>query len=201
MHNHAIALFGACLLLGSCATVKQNVDARALLAKCRYEYAGIDVTGVDFGKGIEIDSVDFDVRVKIENTVDKDIAVDHAALSFDLDRNHVLDLAHNRFVRIAPAAAAVEPVSVKLPFAGMIKSLGHRPEKIGLHAKLWVTLLVGKETWETPIMLPIDVEVPIPYDRIDAIIAQRKQQLEDEAKAKISKEASKLAPEVKLPHF
>jgi hypothetical protein len=91
----------AVILVTSCATVQQNIDARTFLAKCRYEYAGVKVTGVRFSTGILIDSVDLDVKVKITNTTDRDVALDHAELSFFLDSNRVLDAAHREFVRIA----------------------------------------------------------------------------------------------------
>lgn len=196
--------------MSSCATVKQNVDARSLLAKCGYDYAGISATGVKFGDGVAIDSVDFDVKVKVTNTADRDIALDHAEFAFYLDKNHLIDLDHKRFIRIAPSSSSVEPVSVELPFVDIAKALGHRPEKIGVKAKLWVTILAGKETWETPVVIPIEVEMAIPYDQIDAFVAQKKQQLEDEAKAKVETEAKakldaaaqQLAPAVpEPPHF
>jgi hypothetical protein len=190
----AVALF-------SCATVKQNIDARALLASCKYEYAGIAVTGVNFAEGLEIESVNFDVKIRITNTVDRDIALDHAELSLFLDANRVLDLGHKRFARVVPAASAVESVSVGVPFSGIARSLGHKPEKIGVKAKLWVTLLVGKETWETPIAIAADVEMPIPYDQIEAFVAAKKKELEAEAAAKAREEAKKLVPSIELPKF
>ena len=191
----------AVLLVSSCATVQQNIDARTYLAKCRYEYAGVKVTGVRFSTGILIDSIDLDANVRITNTTDRDVALDHADLSFFLDSNHVLDAAHKRFVRIAPTAASTETVAVGLPFGGIVKSLGHRPEKLGIKAKLWVTLLVGKDTWETPIVIPLDVEVAVPYDQIDVYVAQRKKQLEDDAANSARKAAEDVLPSVKLPHL
>lgn len=223
MKSHVFALGCLCLLATSCATIKQNVDARALLAKCKYEYAGISATGVKFGDGLSIASVDFDVKLKVTNTVDRDVAIDHAEFAFYLDANHILDLGHERFARIAPSNSSVEPIAVALPFADITKTLGHRPEKIGVKAKIWVTLLVGKDTWETPLMIPVEVEMAIPYDQIDAIVAQKKKQLEADAAAKAKSEADaqakaavqaasqaqskveqaaqKLVPAVKTPHF
>jgi len=184
----------AALLLGSCATVKQNIDARAYLAKCHYDFAGLKVTGVKFASGILIDAVDLDVRVKITNTTDRDVALDHADLAFFLDKNPVLETAHKNFVRIAPTQAAVETVAVEVPFGGILKTLGHRPERLGLKAKLWVTLLVGKSTWETPLVIPVEVEVPIPYDQIDAFVAQKQKELEAQA-AQAAEAAAKKAAE------
>jgi hypothetical protein len=180
------------LVLASCATVQQNIDARAYLAKCKYEYAGLKVTGVTFASGILIDAVDLQVAVKITDTSDKDVALDHAEFSFFLDKNLVLDVAHKQFVRIAPKASATEPIDVRVPFGSIVKTLGHRPEKIGVKAKLWVTLLVGKDTWQTPLVIPVEVEVPIPYDQIDAFVAQKKKQLEDEALAQAQAAAAKV---------
>jgi hypothetical protein len=197
----------ALLALGSCATVKQNLDARSLLAKCQYEYAGISVSGVKFGEGVEIASVDFDVNVKVTNTADKDIAVDHAEFSFYLDGNRVLDIGHERFARLAPASSSVEPIAAGIPFSGILKALGHRPEKIGVKAKLWVTILVGKDSWESPLVVPLEVEVAIPYDQIDVLVAQKKRELEDAAKAKLEAEAERQAAEAakkllpSAPHF
>ena len=190
-----LALAG--FLLISCSTVQQNIDARAYLAKCKYEYAGLNVTGVAFSSGILIDSVDFDVRVKITNTTDRDVAFDHADLSFFLDRNHVLDVAHQRFVRIIPGAFSTETVAVGLPFGGFMKTPGRRPQTLGVKAKLWVTLLIGKDTWETPLVVPLEVEVPIPWDQIDVYVAQKKKQMEEEAAEK----ARKSLPSVAVPHL
>jgi hypothetical protein len=191
----------AAIMVTSCATVQQNIDARTFLAKCKYEYAGLKVTGVRFSTGILIDSVDFDAKVKITNTTDRDVALDHADLSFFLDANHVLDAAHKRFVRIAPEAASTETVAVGLPFAGIVKSLGHRPETIGIKAKLWVTLLLGKDTWETPIVIPLEVDVPVPYDQIDTYVAERKKQLENDAAENARKAVKDALPTVKIPRL
>lgn len=215
----AILLLGfASLLVTSCATVQQNIDARTYLAKCRYEFAGLQVTGVRFSTGTIIDYVDLDVNVKITDTTDRDVALDHAELAFSLDKNPVLDTAHKRFVRIAPAASSTEAMAVGLPFAGIMKSLGHRPANIGIKARLWVTLLIGKDTWETPLVIPVEVEVPIPWDQIDVFVAQKKKQIEDdaasqarkaaeEATARAAEEAAKAAeaarnklPSVQIPH-
>lgn len=193
MKHHGGTLFllslAALLLASSCATIKQNVDARALLAKCRYEYAGIDATGVKFANGIEIASVDFDVKVKVTNTVDRDVAIDHAEFAFYLDSNRILDLGHERFVRIAPSNSSVEPIAVSLPFADIAKTLGHRPEKIGVKAKLWVTILVGKDSWETPAVIPVEVEMAIPYDQINAFVERQKAKLKQEADAEAARAA------------
>jgi len=195
MRSRCFALTLVAVVATSCATVKQNIDARAYLAKCKYEYAGITVTGVQFSSGILIDSVSFDVRVKITDTTDRDVALDHAELAFFLDKNHVLDVAHKRFVRIAPQAFSTETVATAVPFAGVLASTGHRPETIGVKAKLWVTLLIGKDTWETPIVVPIEVDFPIPWGQIDAYVAQKKKQMEEEAAAK----AKNALPSVKVP--
>jgi|SRR5208337_4407137 len=192
------------ILLTSCATVQQNIDARAFLARCHYEYAGLKVTGVQFSTGTLIDSVNIDANVKITNTTERDVALDHADLSFSLDKNPVLDITHKNFVRIVPKASSTETVAVGLPFAGILKSLGHRPDTLGIKAKLWVTLLIGKDTWETPLVIPLEVEVPVPYDQIDVFVAQKQKQLEDEAAAQARKaaEAAKEAlPSVKVPHL
>ena len=197
MKSRLIAVALATALVSSCATVKQNIDARTYLAKCRYEYAGINVTGVQFTSGILIDTVSFDVRVKITDTTDRDVALDHADLAFFLDKSHVLDASHKNFVRIPPQAFSTETVAAGVPFAGVLKSLRHRPSTIGVKARLWVTLLVGKDTWETPIVVPLEGEFPIPWDQIDACVAKKKKQLEDDAAAK----ARSALPSVKTPHL
>lgn len=206
--KYLLFVLGLGAILSSCATIQQNIDARTYLAKCKFEYAGFKVTGVTFSSGILVDSVDLEADVKITDTTDRDVALDHATFSFFLDKNPVLDVAHKNFVRIAPTASAVEPVAVRLPFGGIVKTLGHRPDTLGVKAKLWVTLLVGKDTWETPLVIPVEVEIPIPYDQIDAFVAQKKKQLEDEAAAqakaaaqKAAEDALKAAPSVQVPHF
>jgi hypothetical protein len=187
------------LMVSSCATVKQNIDARTYLSKCQYEYAGSRITGVKFSTGTLIDSVDLELKVRITDTTDRDVALDHADLSFFLDKNPVLEVAHKNFVRIAPKASSTETIAAGLPFAGVLKTLGHRPQTLGIKAKLWVTLLVGKDTWETPVMMPIEVNVPVPYDQIDAFVAQRTKQLENEAAAKAAAAAKDALPSIPVP--
>jgi len=196
-----LLLVGTLVLSASCATFQQNLDARTFLTRCQYEFAGIQVTGVTFRSGVLIDAVDFAVSVKVTNPTDRDVALDHADLSFFLDKNPVLDASHARFVRIAPSASAVEPVGVRLPFAGIVQTLGHRPETLGVKAKLWVTLLVGKATWETPIVIPVEVEVPVPYAQIDAFVAQKQKELEAEAatRAQAAAQAAAEAAQKALP--
>jgi hypothetical protein len=129
MRSVTVAVGLAAILVTSCATVKQNIDARTYLAKCTYEFAGLKVTGVRFSSGILIDSVDLDARVTITNTTDRDVALDHAEIAFFLDANHVLDVAHERFVRIAPAAASTETVAAGLPFAGIEDEAAEKARK------------------------------------------------------------------------
>jgi hypothetical protein len=199
MKKTLLLLAVAGLLALSCATVKQNIDARAYLAKCKYEYAGLKVRGVGFSSGVLIESVDFDAMVRITDTTDRDVALDHADLAFFLDKSPVLEVAHKNFVRIAPLASSTEAIAVTIPFAGIVKSLGHRPEKIGIKAKLWVTLLIEKDAWETPIVVPMEVEVPIPYNQIDAFVAERQKQLEKDAAAAAADAAKKALPSLKAP--
>lgn len=189
-----LLFLSAALLLGSCATVQQNIDARTYLARCQFEYAAVKVTGVTFSSGLGIDAVDLETSVKITDTTDRDVALDHAAFSFFLDKNPVLDVAHQKFTRIAAKASVIEPLAVRLPFSGIVKALGHRPETLGIKAKLWLTVLLGKDTWETPIVVPVEVEVPVPYDQIDAFVAAKKKQLDDEAAA-AARDAAKKAAE------
>lgn len=169
MRRHAIKLLLLTLagaLVSSCLT---NIDARTYLAKCKYEYAGLSVKCVEFSPGLLIDSVDLAVKVKITNTTDRDVALDHVDLSFFLDENHVLDATHNNFVRIVSETCSTETVIVKLPFRNIITAIGHRPQTLSIKGKLWLTLLVGKDTWETPLAWPLDVEYPIPWDQIGGL--------------------------------
>jgi NH3-dependent NAD+ synthetase len=92
-------------------------------------------------------------------------------------------------------------VAAGLPFAGILKSLGHRPETLGIKARLWVTLLVGKDTWETPVVMPLEVDVPVPYDQIDVYVEKRKKQLEDDAADNARKAAKEALPSVKVPRL
>ena len=197
MKSAWLPLAASVAVLVSCATVKQNIDARAYLAKCKYEYAGLRPTEVTFSSGTLIDSVSFDVSVKVTDTTDRDVALDHADLSFFLDGNHVLDAAHKRFVRIAPQASSTETAAARVPFGGVLKSLGHRPDTLTVKAKLWVTLLVGKDTWETPIVIPLQKDFPIPWDQINVYVAQRQKQIENDAAAK----ARQALPSIKPPRL
>lgn len=192
-----VTALSAVLLLASCATVQQNIDARAYLARCQFDYAGVSVTGVTFSSGVLIDRVDLAVRLKITNPTDRDVALDHAQVSLFLDKNPVLDLAHQKFTRVATKTSVVDTVAAGLPFGGIVKTLGHRPERLGVKAKLWVTLLVGKDTWETPLVVPVDLEIPVPYDQIESFVEKRKKDLEAEAADRVKKAAEKAAASAK----
>ena len=105
---------GVCAFLSSCATIQQNIDARAYLAKCKFEYSGFRVTGVTFSSGIIVDAVDFEVDVKITDTTDRDVALDHATLSFFLDKNPILDVAHqpDEYVLIDDLVASAQVMAL-----------------------------------------------------------------------------------------
>ena len=202
MRSLLVLLGTVAFCASSCATLQQNVDARKLLSECRWEWAGVKVTGLQFTQGILVDSVSLDASVKLTNTTNRDVALDHATLGFLLDGNPVLDTAHQKFVRVAPGASVTEPVSVVLPFSGIVKTLGHRPEVLGVRAKLWVTLLVGKDTWETPLVIPVNVDVPVPYDQIDAFVAQKKKELEAESARSAAAAVKSTLPSLpSAPHF
>lgn len=185
------------LLLTGCATIKQNIDARANLAKCQYEFAGIDLKSLKFGSGAEVDSLFFDVKIKVTNKADSDVAIDHVNTDYFLDQNHILGLDHNVFTRIPAAQAKVDSLTVELPFKGILNQIGKKPENITVKAKLWLTLLVGKDTWETPVVFALDITVPIPYDKIRELVEAEKKKLENEAKARAEAEARKAAEEAK----
>jgi hypothetical protein len=59
-----------------------------------------------------------------------------------------------------------------------------------------VTLLIGKETWQTPIVIPVDYSMPVPWDKIDAFVDKKKKELEakavDEAKSATKNVLNKL---------
>ena len=155
-----IVLLAFCALITSCATCVANIEARTYLAKCKYELAGLSVVAV------ELSSVDFEAKVKITNPTDRDVALDHADLSFFLDQNHVLDVTHPNFVRIPTKSASTEAIEVKLPVWDVVKALGHRPQTFSIRGKLWLAVLVGRDTWVTPIAVPIETKVTFPWDQI-----------------------------------
>lgn len=187
------------LLLASCATVHENIDARAYLARCKYQFAGLAITGVTFTTGTIINTVNTEVFVKVTDPTHRDVALDHAQFAFYLDNNHVLDAAHQRFVRIPAGTSHTAEVAADIPFPGVVKSLGHPPKVLQVRAKLWVTLLVGKSNWVTPIVIPITVNYPIPYNKIDQYVAQRQKQLEQEAATRIANSVRTARPPLKMP--
>jgi len=187
-------LLAGLLLATSCATVQQNVDARTFLAQCQYEFVDVQVKDVTFSSGVLIDQVRLVVRLKITNPTKKDVALDHAQLGVLLDKNPVLDLAHTRFTRVAAGSSQTDGVEVVVPWSGIVKTLGHRPEVLGIDAKLWVSLLVGASTWETPIVVPLKAEFRIPYDQVDRLVAEQQRKLEAEARDKAAEAARSVLP-------
>jgi len=157
-------------VLSSCETLKQNIDARANLAKCQYELSGVELKQVNFGAGPSVDSLALDVLVKVTNKAGTDVAIDHVDGTVLLDKNEIVRLTHKKFSRIAPNVTLVEPVAVTLPFKGIINQIGKRPETIGVKARIWVVLLVGSATLETPIAFDVEINVPVPYDAIQSAL-------------------------------
>lgn len=166
--------------LAGCATLQQNVDARKLLAECQYEFAGVKLDKVTFS-GLVPHSADLIVKVKISNPNDRPVALDHATFQFYNGDSHLFDARHDRFVQISPSGSKSEPIKVTLPLAGVLELAGKRPEVLDVHATLWVTLLIGDKTWETPLSVPFDFRVPLPWDQIDRAVAKKAKALKDQA--------------------
>ena len=170
------------VLFSSCGVVKQNIDARANLAKCAYKFERVDLTDVKLGGQFVLEAVDFDVVFSMQNNSPTDVALDHLEGDILLDKkNKVLALAHKKFIRVKPKASVTEKIATEIPFAGIINQIGKRPEYLTVDANIWLTLLVGESNWEAPIPLPVSITVKIPWDQIDAKIEQKKQEAKDAA--------------------
>lgn len=76
--------------------------------------------------------------------------------------------------------SGIVPQSADLIVKVKITNPNSRPVALD-HATLWVTLLIGDKTWETPLSIPFDFQVPVPWDQIDKAVAKKTKGLKDQA--------------------
>lgn len=187
----ALALFGG---LSSCATIKQNVDARANLALCTYSFERIELADLTLENKL-LDTVSFDVFLKIENTSPSDVALDRVEGSIQLDSADMLKLAHRKFVRVNKTLTVVEPIRVTLPLGNIIRQLGRKPETIRALATVWINLLVGDLTLESDFSVTLSYTMPIPYEAIQKMVDQKLKEAANMAVKEAAKAAEKKAAE------
>ncbi|GEM_PF-1259208 len=177
-----IFLFGA-----SCQTVQDNVDARKNLAKCTYEFDRIELRKVEIG-GVRLQTMDFNVFVKITNNSPTDVALDKVEGDIFLDEHKTINISHKKFLRIKPGESASEPIVLHIPFASALKTIGHRPENLTVAVKIYMTLMLKEKHITSPYPLDVEKTFPIPWDQINAEIKKQSGQIE-EKKAEVQEKA------------
>jgi LEA14-like dessication related protein len=159
------------MLFASCETITENLNARSRLAKCKYEVTSVKITGVKL-KNMKLSSLETDVVVRVTNTTDGEVAMDHVKGHIYLDNNRTTDLEHKKFVRIPAKSSSSLTVDVSVPLEGALKGLSSKPEKIIVEAVVYMNLIVGGTTLGMPVGIKVRQEFPIPYDTI-AYLAKR----------------------------
>lgn len=171
------------ILTTGCSTIKQNVDARKNLVNCKYEFEKLEPVDVTLN-GLSVENVNFDVYLKIINTTKSDAALDRVEGDVLLDALKMTDIDHKKFLRIRASETVVDKISIGVALNNAIKSLGKKPETITVSAKVYVSLLIGDSTIETPIAITVTKTFPIPYDKINEMVEQKKNQGINTIKAK-----------------
>jgi hypothetical protein len=164
------ALLTAAALLSSCSVVDQNLKAREMLLKCRYELERLEFVRVEFKDRIVPERVWFNAWVVIENVTEDEVALDRAEADLWLEGNKLSSVENTNFLRIRPGAKGTAVIPVSLGFDAIADSLDRRPDNITVEAKLFLTLLIGKMTLETPVEFGVKKTFPIPYDSIDKAV-------------------------------
>ncbi|MCP4130320.1 MAG: hypothetical protein GY754_05005 [bacterium] len=176
----------AVLVMTSCATLKQNIEARKNLKNCKYELVTVKLKKVDLD-GISVKSLYFDLHLKITNTTKSEVALDRVEGNIFLDRYQTSKISHKKFVRIKPSQSAVEVIEIMVPFKQAVKSLGRKPDKIIVKAKVFVNIMIGSFSLRTPISIEVTKAFPIPYDEIEKIIRKNAKNIKKTIKSKIRK--------------
>lgn len=177
-----IILWITALLIGTtgCSTIQQNIDARKNLTKCKYEYDRIELRKVEIGD-LQLQTLDFNVYVKITNNSPTDVALDKVEGDLLLDEYKTLNLSHKKFIRIKPKESKSEPIVVHIPFRTAMKNLGHRPENLTVKAKLYMTVMIGEKNITSPYPFEAEKTFPIPWDQINAELKKQGGKLEEKA--------------------
>lgn len=164
------------VIVSSCKTMDDNINARKNLSKCKYEFEKIEVTNIKL-KGLIIRYVDFNIYLKITNTTNNDVALDRIEGKIFLDKHKTSNFKHKKFIRIKPGKSAIEPVTTRVIFPSVVKSIGKRPKNIIIKAKAYVSLLVGSGNLKTPVAIEVQKKFPIPYNKIDKEIKKRSKKI------------------------
>lgn len=189
------------IIATGCQTVQQNIDARKNLTKCKYEYDKIKLRKVEIG-GLQLQTLDFNIYVKITNNSSTDVALDKVEGDLFLDEHKTLNISHKKFLRIKPKEEKSEPIVVHIPFRSAAKVLGHRPENLTVKAKLYMTVMIGEKHITSPYPFEAEKTFPIPWDQINAEIKKQGGKLEaqaDDIKEDVKKKAQDKIKKIKNP--
>lgn len=153
------------LLLSSCQTLQQNLDARKNLSKCKYEFKKIKLKGIDIS-GAKVRTANFDLYLKITNNAATDVALDRVEGDVYLDKNKTMRLSHEKFIRIKPNKSVVEPIALNVPILKAVRSLGHKPKYLTIKAKVYATLMIGGTKISSPYPFKVNKRFRIPWGKI-----------------------------------
>jgi LEA14-like dessication related protein len=167
------AFFAAFVVLAGCATVDQNVAARKNLEKCTYAFSGLEVDKLHYDSGVP-ESVDMTVLLAVTNPNSSDVVLDHIDADLYLEQKKVGNIQHKNFVRIAAKSSSSEKVEFNIPFSDAWLLAGKRPELLTIDAMVYVNILIGNFTLAAPMEVPVKKVVHIPWGRVDAETASRK---------------------------
>lgn len=126
---------------------------------------------------IKINHVLFDLYLKIKNTTDHEVVLDHLEADIYIDKTKVSKVNHKKFTRINPGKESVEKINVKVPFDEMKGFYLKKPKTITFDAKVYVNILIGDYTLETPWVISIKKTILIPYNKIQKIIDKKKNEI------------------------
>lgn len=156
----------------SCATVEQNIIARKNLEKCEFRFINIVPERVNIS-GTSIESVDFTVNLEVNNKSDGEVVLDRVEGDIILDENKAASISRSDLSRIPAGEIKVEPINVNVPFKDAIKAASGMPDEIIVKARVYVNILIGYYTLNTPVVFRVERTFPVPYDRIKEMAVEQ----------------------------
>ncbi len=129
---------------------------------------------------LKLNHANMDVYLNIKNTTNHEVALDHVKATIFVDKLKLTTFQHKKFTRIEPGEAKTEIINVNVPFEQMSNFQLKKPKKITIHARVFITILLGKTQWETPFEISIKKSVPFPYKAISKAVNKKKETLKKE---------------------
>lgn len=132
-----------------------------------------DIRKGDFSFSLK--ELKFDALAEIDNPNSEEVILDSLGLKLFLDNSHLLNLAHQKNLRIAEKSKAISTIACKLPLDFPLDKLLNAKE-FSLDGEAFMKVDFSKKI-SKEIKLPIKVTREIPREEINAAIAKEKERI------------------------